>query len=185
MACCWGWSSVLLTHGRIAGLADVRFRWAPLALLGFAFQLALFSEPVAERVGSLGPPLYVASTALVLLAVLRNLRITGLPLVALGAVCNLAAIVANGGYMPTTPGALAALGAVEGTAYSNSAVMTDPRLPALTDIFAMPPEMPFANVFSIGDVLIGLGVMVAVAAAMRRPGAAGSSSAAGGTRQTA
>jgi hypothetical protein len=156
-----------LMHGRIAGLADVRFRWAPLALLGFTFQLALFSEPVAERVGSLGPPLYVASTALVLLAVLRNLRIPGLPLVALGAICNLAAIVANGGYMPTTPGALAVLGAVEGTVYSNSAVMTDPRLPVLTDIFAMPPEIPFANVFSVGDVLIGLGIMVAVVAAMR------------------
>jgi hypothetical protein len=175
----------LLLRGRVAGLAELRFRWAALAVLGLSVQLVLFSESVAAQVGSLGPPLYVASTALVLLAVLRNLRITGMLLVALGAVCNLAAIVANGGYMPTTRGALAVLGAAEGTTYSNSTVMAAPSLPFLTDIFAMPPAMPFANVFSVGDVLIGLGVVVVVVAAMRRPGAAGSSSAAGDTRQTA
>ena len=33
-----------------------------------------------------------------------------------------------------------------------------PRLAPLTDIFAMPRWLPFANVFSVGDVLIGVGV---------------------------
>ena len=31
------------------------------------------------------------------------------------------------------------------------------------------PGMPFANVFSVGDVLIGLGVVVVIVAAMRAP----------------
>ncbi len=35
-----------------------------------------------------------------------------------------------------------------------------PALWILTDIFALPPPMPFANVFSIGDVLIAIGVAV-------------------------
>jgi len=39
----------------------------------------------------------------------------------------------------------------------------------LTDIFALPRWMPLANIFSIGDVLIGIGVAIAIAAAMRRP----------------
>jgi hypothetical protein len=39
----------------------------------------------------------VASTAAVLLAVLWNLRVAGMLLIAVGAICNLAAIVANGG----------------------------------------------------------------------------------------
>ena len=47
----------------------------------------------------------------------------GMPLVALGAACNLAAILANGGYMPASPGALAALGKAAPTIYSNSAVL--------------------------------------------------------------
>jgi hypothetical protein len=45
--------------------------------------------------------------------------------------------------------------------------MTDPALRPLTDIFALPAWLPFANVFSIGDVLIGLGVVVVIALGMR------------------
>ena len=92
-----------LLGGSLAGLGTIRFRWAGLALFGFAAQVVLFSDPVTARVGDLGPPLYVASTALVFVAVLRNLAIRGMPLVAAGAASNLAAIVANGGYMPTSP----------------------------------------------------------------------------------
>ena len=65
---------------------------------------------------------------------------------------NLAAIVANGGYMPADPGAIAALGQATRTRYSNSVVVDHPALRPLTDIFALPPWVPFANVFSIGDV---------------------------------
>ena len=94
-----------------------------------------------------------------LVAVWRNLRVPGLALVALGAISNLAAIVANDGVMPTTPEALAAAGLDPLDGFSNSAVLEDPALAPLTDIFALPPWLPFANVFSIGDVLIALGIV--------------------------
>jgi hypothetical protein len=84
-------------------------------------------------------------------------------------VSNLAAIIANGGWMPASPEALAALGMSPKAGYSNSSVVADPALPWLTDIFALPPWMPMANVFSIGDVLIGLGVIVVITVAMRAP----------------
>jgi len=158
-----GW----LSGGRLQGLTDVRLRWAPLALLGFLIQLVLFFGPVAESVGALGMPIYVGSTALVLTAVLRNGRLPGLPLVALGAISNMAAIVANGGYMPASAGAMEALGRAANDGYSNSAVMDQPALAPLTDIFAIPAGVPFANVFSVGDVLIGVGIAWAIAAAMR------------------
>ena len=161
-----------LVGGRPSGLASLEFRWAPLAILGLAIQIALFSGPVSDRVGDLGPWIYVASTSLVLIVVLRNLRITGLPIVALGAFSNLLAIVANGGYMPASPGAAAAAGRGTATTYSNSAITDGAVLAPLTDIFAMPQWMPFHNVFSIGDVLIGIGVFVAIVAAMRRGAAA-------------
>src|SRR4026208_974169 len=90
----------LALGGRLSGLAALQFRWGMLAVAGFALQILLFSDPVSQRIGMAGPPIYIASTALVLVAVIRNFRITGMPLVVLGAASNLAAIVANGGYMP-------------------------------------------------------------------------------------
>jgi hypothetical protein len=156
-----------LFGGRLSGLASVRFHWGSVALLGLAAQVALFSGPVTERIGAAGPPLYVASTALVLVAVARNLRLPGMALVALGAVSNLAAIVANGGYMPASPAALAALGGGIAPGYSNSAIVPSPALEPLTDLFALPSWLPFANVFSIGDVLIAAGVAWTIVVAMR------------------
>jgi hypothetical protein len=148
----------LLTGGRLEHLARAQFRWAPVALLGLATQVIVFSGPVAERVGDLGVPLYLGSTTLVLVAVLRNVAIPGLALVALGAASNLAAIVANGGYMPAAPEALAALGKQIGSGYTNSSLVEAPVLEPLTDVYALPAWLPWANVFSIGDVLIAAGI---------------------------
>jgi hypothetical protein len=166
-----------VTRGRLGRLAQARFRWAPLALAGLLVQLVVFFGPVAERVGDVGVPLYVGSTALVLAAVLRNVTIPGLALVALGAVSNLAAIVANGGYMPAAPGALAALGREINAGYSNSVVVEAPSLAPLTDLFALPAWLPWANLFSVGDVLIAVGIGWAVVALLhgRGPVRAGTS----------
>jgi hypothetical protein len=46
-------------------------------------------------------------------------------------------------------------------------VVAAPVLALLTDIFAVPAWVPFANVFSVGDVLIAIGIAVAIAATMR------------------
>jgi lipoprotein signal peptidase len=166
----------LALGGRAAGLAALEFRWIPLALGGFAVQIALFAGPVSDRVGDLGPAIYVASTAAVLVAVLRNVRIPGLAIVAAGALSNLAAIVANGGFMPASPAAALAAGRSAATTYSNSAIVDGAALAPLTDMFALPRWLPFNNVFSIGDVLIAVGVATAIVLAMRsarlmRPGA--------------
>jgi hypothetical protein len=158
-----GW----LLGGRLSSLEEVRLRWAPVAMGGLLVQVVLFSGPVVERIGAVGTPLYVGSTTVVLVALLRNVRLPGLGVVALGAVSNLAAIVANGGSMPASPAALTALGKSIGSDYSNSVVSTDPALAPLTDVFAMPGWMPLANVYSVGDVLIGVGIVIAIVAGMR------------------
>ena len=165
-----GW----LLRGRLAGLAGVRLRWPWLAVVGLLVQLVLFSGPVTERIGAVGPPIYIASTFAVLVFVLRNLSVPGFLLVAVGATSNLAAILANGGYMPASPEALATAGPAGTEGYSNSREVAEPALEPLTDVFALPPPVPFANIFSIGDVLIGIGIAVTIAVAMRRgrrPGA--------------
>jgi hypothetical protein len=159
----------LLLGGQASRLGELKIRYAWLCVLGLAVQLLLFSDADTQRIGDLGVPIYVVSTFAVAAGGAAHYRIPGMAVVALGALSNLAAIVANGGYMPTTAAALAAAGFAEKTGYSNSALLPDPKLPWLTDIFAMPPWIPAHNVFSVGDVLIGLGVVIVIVTAMRRP----------------
>lgn len=164
-----------LLGGRLERLGRIDVRWGWLALAGLAVQIVLFSPPVETMVGAAGPPLYVGSTLAVLAVVLANLRIPGFALIAAGAGLNLVAILANGGCMPADPAALAAVGepvTQDPTVYSNSCVPDAPLLAPLTDVLAMPPWMPLANVFSIGDVVIGAGVAVAIVVGMRRGGIA-------------
>jgi hypothetical protein len=152
--------------GNADRLSNLHFRWPWLAIAGLLVQVVLFSEAGFAAAGSLAPAIYVVSTAAVLLAVVRNLALTGLPIVAAGALANLAAIVANGGAMPADPGALALAGLDPG-GHTNSVVLADPGLRLLTDLFAVPAWVPFANVFSLGDVLIAAGIGLAIAATMR------------------
>ena len=148
-------------------LGAIRFRFAPLAVAALLVQLALFS-PLSDGLPEVvGRWIYVVSTGLVVVVVMANLRLPGLPLVVLGAASNLAAIVANGGAMPASASALAAVGLGVG-GNTNSVLLEQPNLEPLTDIFATPRWLPLANVFSIGDVLIGAGVVLAIALAMRR-----------------
>jgi hypothetical protein len=163
-----------LTGGRLDALATVRFRLWWLALGGLAFQMLLFAPPIADRIGTLGAPLYVASSAVVFGAVLLNLREPGFGLIAIGATLNLVVIVANGGYMPSAPDGWLRLNgeaAIPVAGYTNSELIGEHTvLPFLGDIFVLPRPLPFANVFSIGDVLIGLGAIVFLVRTMHRDG---------------
>ena len=88
-------------------------------------------------------------------------------LVAVGAGANLAAIVANGGFMPASEAAFAALGGGLNAGYTNSSIVANPALEPLTDAYSLPTWLPFANVFSVGDVLIAIGVAIVIVSAMR------------------
>ena len=76
----------------------------------------------------------------------------------------LAAIAANGGVMPAARGAVQLAGRpldYHGI-YANSAAIPHPHLLFLGDVFAIPAGLPLANTFSIGDILISTGVVVAI-----------------------
>jgi len=160
----------LLSGGKLAALGMTRIRLWPVALIGLFAQLLLFSSPLAAVVGPWGPSLYVVSTVAVLMALVVNLRQPGFWLIIIGALANFAVIVANGGQMPAAPDAWAALNgvaAVPTTDFSNS-ILAGPHtvLPFLGDNFVLPRPVPLANVFSIGDVLIGAGGALFVYQAM-------------------
>jgi hypothetical protein len=73
------------------------------------------------------------------------------------------AITANGGVMPTSRSALVDAGRKHThNTFDNSGIVSHARLRFLGDVFAMPAWMPLHNVFSVGDVLIGLGAAIAI-----------------------
>lgn len=158
----------LAAGGSLANLSRFRVRWAALAVAGLLIQLVLFTRFGYSIAGGAGPAIYLVTTLAVFATVVRNIRLTGMPVVALGALSNLAAIAANGGSMPASAAALATAG-LAAESHTNSVVLANPALEPLTDIFAIPAWLPLANVFSIGDVLIGVGLAIVLAAAMRRP----------------
>ncbi len=154
-------------------MGEVRLRWWALAIGGLFFQFALFAPPVAralaETGGGLGPALYVGSTVAVLAALLRNLTQPWFALIALGAGLNLLVIAVNGGVMPADPAALASVGLLDRPGvFSNTAPLPGAPLGFLGDNFATPPGLPFANVLSVGDLLIGTGAAAWLATVMRR-----------------
>jgi hypothetical protein len=160
----------LAAGGSLANLSGFRVRWAGLAVAGLLIQLVLFTPFGHSIAGGAGPVIYVVTTLAVFATVLGNIGLTGMPIVALGALSNLAAITANGGSMPASAAALAIAG-LEAESHTNSVVLPNPALEPLTDIFALPAWLPLANVFSVGDVLIGVGLVIVIAAAMRRTAA--------------
>ena len=95
---------------------------------------------------------------LALVFVWANRRIGGIRLTVLGGVLNLIAIVANGGVMPASAAALEFAGKPLTTGeFENSTTQADANLAFLGDVFALPEGLPFANVFSVGDIILLVG----------------------------
>jgi hypothetical protein len=150
-----------LVGGRLGALVEVRFRhvWAIFVALGLGIAATeLPGLPDGVRAG-----LLVAAYPVAAVFLAANWRVPGMPLVALGAAMNLLAITVNGGVMPASPSALAGAGLpVDEPGFQNSAVLPDPRLAVLGDVFFIPASWPLSNVFSVGDVLLVLGVVWAL-----------------------
>jgi len=162
--------------GSLAALGRVRVRYAPAIFGALAIQIVIFAvvpsgNPWLHRM------LHIASYALAAVFVIANRRLAGMRMLALGATLNLIAILANNGVMPASRSALRTAGMLtSSTDFLNSAAVPHPRLLFLGDILAVPHAVPLANVYSIGDVCIAIGVAVAI------HGLAGSRLALGRTR---
>jgi hypothetical protein len=142
--------------------------------IGFVFSaigLQLVVTTVARNVlpTTAAEALHLVSYGLAVAFLFVNRRIAGLWIVALGGGLNLAAIAANHGVMPATYAALRYAGReVVTVGFSNSNAVAHARLAFLGDVFAVPRSFPLANVFSVGDVLLVLGIGVVLHFAARK-----------------
>jgi Family of unknown function (DUF5317) len=155
-------ASVPLAGGKLSALADVPLRRSWLAAAAILIQVVVISLlPSGSPAFHAG--LHMASYALLGAFAWSNRRVAGVLVVSLGGLLNFAAIVANGGVMPTDPGAIGSLAhTTKAGDFANSAVLTHPHLSFLGDILATPASWPVHNIFSVGDVLIVVGVAVLV-----------------------
>lgn len=156
-------ATVPLAGGRLAALGDIPVRWPGAAMGAIALQILVISV-FPDRFETAHEPLHLLSYGLAAAFIVANLRLPGVLVIGLGGALNLIAIVANGGVMPASAAAQRAAGVVASRGeFANSAALEDPKLLFLGDIFYIPEEAPILNnTFSIGDVLIALGVLILI-----------------------
>ena len=153
--------AVPLAGGRLGALVEIRLRhgWAIFAALGLeiaAMELPGLSEGMRAA-------LLVAAYPIGAVFLAANWQLPGMPMIALGGALNLLAIAVNGGVMPASPSALAGAGLpVNEPGFQNSTALAQPRLAFLGDVFFIPASWPLSNVFSVGDILIALGIVWAL-----------------------
>lgn len=173
-----GWA--LLRGGRLANLQSVSLRYWGLALAAFGLQAFVIYGLPAAWGNEARVSLLALSYLLLAIFVWFNRSLPGVKLLAAGLAANWVVILANGGYMPVTYEALAAAGKSHllPAATASTLVLSskDILLPAaetrlwfLSDIFVIPPPLPITSVFSLGDVLIAIGLVRFVIPALGVP----------------
>jgi Family of unknown function (DUF5317) len=167
-------ASVPLAGGRLMRLGELELRLPGLALGGIALQVLIVTVAPGGLAG-LHETLHVASYALLGAFGWANRRVAGVPVVLAGGALNLAPILANGGVMPAHP-AVADVAAVQARPgrFVNSVPVSDAHLGFLGDVLATPASLPLHNVYSAGDLVIVLGLLIVVHAACHTQKAASS-----------
>ena len=160
-----------VSGGRSRRLAAIRFRWTWFVLFALVLQLLIFplfsSRPLIPW---LHEPLHYLSYALALVFVAANWRMIPLLVVAAGAALNLLALAVNGGKMPASVEALQAAGSdriaaellAQGSFGNVVRMSSATNLNALGDWLHLPGRIPGATAFSLGDLLISLGLAALV-----------------------
>jgi MFS transporter, DHA3 family, macrolide efflux protein len=171
-----------LAGGQLPRLADLRLRW--VWLLGAALAVRLLAglmvrtDVEADLAGAWGLPL---TYGLIVVWLYRNWNVSGLQVAAIGVTLNILAVLLNAGKMPVWEGALLASGLTLADLVGDpfhvvlGAGMTAGQFIAAGGLFGdvVPIPIPILrDVVSVGDVLLWLGIVWAVVAAMTRPVAA-------------
>lgn len=163
-----GWSYARWT-GRAWHPPLFRATW--LVIVGFLPQCVAFYWPITRpRLPDEAAAIcLIVSQGLLLIFAVLNLHLPGMWLLATGLGCNLAAIIANHGFMPITVDAFSSLAdaaALERMAIgerishaSKDILLPETRihLPWLADRFVFPSFMPYRVAFSLGDVFVSAG----------------------------
>ncbi len=161
----------LVRGGRPDRLASFPFKHLWLVFAAFGVQLVLHLSVFTRLalVREIAPYLYPSAYYLLLLCFALNRRAPGVVWLAGGCLANLVAIAANGGKMPVDGEALVAMGCrawrdvfASGQSLTNTVITPATKVPWLTDVIVGSPPFSKPTLFSVGDVLLAIGVFVLV-----------------------
>lgn len=166
----------LLRGGTLAALSAKPWRFVWLAPVAFGLQLVVVYGLGSYGHREVGALLHLTSYAALGVLIWANRMAAGTWIIGLGLTLNFLVIAANGGYMPVSPEALLAQGEGALAALPSGTILAgskdilleraDTRLWFLSDVITV-PWLPFwQRAFSIGDVVLAVGLFHLVQAEM-------------------
>jgi hypothetical protein len=168
--------SSLLTGGRLEYARNWQLKGVWMALGAFVVQTALFTQWGTNLVGeALTPVVYVVTLSVLVVFLVANRRVLGVPILLAGLMLNVLVISVNAGRMPASVAALEAAGRVEGAdalrlrgVAANCVLMSDStRLNMLGDNIVIRLGGPVGSAYSIGDLVALAGEAVVVFGVLR------------------
>lgn len=155
--------------GKFIRLKNLEFKMLSPIIIALIFQylLLIFSDNDLKIVGNYVEEIYLGSFILLFIGILLNIKTPSLWLVLIGAISNFVVFFMNGMKIPVAADALNLAGMnntinlIENGQYKLYEIIasgTDYSL--LGKVIAIDQVLPISGVFSIGDVLITLGLFV-------------------------
>lgn len=157
----------LFRGGKIKGLAKIPIKNTEFIFLSFVIRYIplLLKSPLYDLAVRFNWLVVTISYMLLLYALITNLHIRAIGLVALGVFLNYLVIFANGWKMPVSIWAveLTRLDGLKELLFDpnyiyHKALDSTTKLWFLADVIPMPPPYPKPRVFSIGDLVMSLGL---------------------------
>lgn len=155
--------------GKFIRLKNLEFKMLSPIIIALIFQylLLIFSDNDLKIVGNYVEEIYLGSFILLFIGILLNIKTPSLWLVLIGAISNFVVFFMNGMKIPVAADALnlagmnSTINLIENGQYKLYEIIasgTDYSL--LGKVIAIDQVLPISGVFSIGDVLMTLGLFV-------------------------
>jgi hypothetical protein len=154
----------LLTGGKLTNLARIRFRWPWVVIAVIAVRAIVLLTPLNSVEGA--QYLYVVALATIVAWTAWHFdRVRGIWVISVAAALNLIVILTNGGRMPVAPELATSMGG-RTTVGQYTVMGSQTNLNILGDWIKLGP---IPQAYSLGDVLIAVGLAIVVFLAIRNP----------------
>ncbi|MCD6427584.1 MAG: DUF5317 domain-containing protein [Caldisericaceae bacterium] len=170
--------SVIINKG-LSGIKNKEINGFSFVIIGFIIQILIFNEKFANSsYKNYTPFLYVVSLFIIFAFMIMNFkRYLGIKIMSLGFILNILVIVANGGFMPQQIDLLIKSGQLEkvkmlktyGHFYNAILMNEHTHLNMLGDRILLSLFGKFKTVYSIGDIIIMVGVAIFIYELFKKP----------------
>ena len=159
----------LFRKGNLKGLATLKLKWGWVFPILLLIQIGVTSlQDEVEFIGEIGGYLYILIYIIGFIFLYINRNLPGLVLILIGVFLNFLVISVNGGRMPVSAEAAAAIdpmyvevfkAAITESEYAKHILLTESsNLKFLADIIPLSKPYPITQIISIGDVVMNIGI---------------------------